>query len=132
MITTHLSIIGWMLIMLATIHIAFPKYFKWKEDLASLSLINREMMQVHTFFIALTVFGMGILCIVSADELITTPLGKKLLLGLAIFWTIRLVMQLFVYSAKLWKGKVFETVIHILFTFLWIYLSVVFWLGYLK
>lgn len=131
MITTHLYIIGWLLILLATIHIVFPKYFNWKKDLASLSLINREMMQVHTFFIALTVFGMGVLCMVSAEELITTPLGKKILLGLAIFWTIRLVMQFFVYSSKLWKGKAFETLMHILFTCLWIYLSTIFWLGYL-
>lgn len=130
MITTHLSIIGWLLILLASIHIAFPKYFNWKRELASLSLINREMMQVHTFFIALTVLGMGILCIVSAEELVATPLGKKMLFGLGIFWTIRLVMQFFVYSSKLWKGKGFETVMHILFSGLWVYFSTVFWLGY--
>lgn len=131
MIITHLTIVGWLLILLASIHIVFPKYFNWKRELATLSLINREMMQVHTFFISLTVLGMGILCIVSGEELVATPLGKKLLFGLAIFWTIRLVMQFFVYSSKLWKGKGFETIMHILFSLLWVYFSTVFWLGYL-
>jgi len=130
MIITNLTIVGWLLILLASIHIVFPKYFNWKRELASLSMINREMMQVHTFFIALTVLGMGIVCIVSAEELVATPLGKKILFGLAIFWTIRLVMQFFVYSSKLWKGKAFETKMHMLFSCLWIYLSTVFWLGY--
>jgi hypothetical protein len=130
MITTHITIIGWLLILLAAIHIVFPKYFNWKRELASLSLINREMMQVHTFFIAITVLGMGILCIVSAEELVATPLGKKLLLGLAVFWTIRLFMQFFVYSSKLWKGKPFETFVHIFFSMLWVYCAAVFWAGY--
>jgi hypothetical protein len=127
MITFHIEIIGWLLILLALVHIIFPKYFKWKTELASLSLINREMMQVHTFFIALTVFGMGVLCIGSAEELVATSLGKKMLLGMAIFWSIRMLMQFFVYSSKLWKGKTFETVVHILFSFLWVYLSLIFW-----
>jgi hypothetical protein len=130
MIQLHIEIIGWLLIFLALVHIIFPKYFKWKTELASLSLINREMMQVHTFFIALTVLGMGVLCISSASELVATPLGKKLLLGLAIFWSIRMLMQFFVYSSKLWKGKTFETAVHILFSCLWVYLSLVFWMAW--
>jgi hypothetical protein len=130
MITFHIEIIGWLLILLALVHIIFPKYFKWKTELASLSLINREMMQVHTFFIALTVFGMGVLCIISASELLSNPLGKKLLMGLAIFWSIRMLMQFFVYSSKLWKGKTFETTVHILFSFLWVYMSAVFWMAW--
>jgi hypothetical protein len=130
MIQIHIEIIGWLLILLALVHIIFPKYFKWKTELAGLSLINREMMQVHTFFIALTVFGMGILCISSASELLATPLGKKMLLGLAIFWSIRMLMQFFVYSAALWKGKAFETFVHIIFSGLWVYMAAVFWLGW--
>jgi hypothetical protein len=131
MIQLQIEIIGWLLMLLALIHIIFPRYFKWKTELSSLSLINREMMKVHTFFIALTVFGMGLLCISSAEELLTTPLGKKLLWGLAVFWSIRMLMQFFVYSSKLWKGKTFETAVHILFSCFWVYMSVVFWMAYL-
>jgi len=130
MITTHLQIIGFLFLFLAAIHIIFPKYFNWKKELAALSLINREMMQVHTFFIAITVFGMGLLCITSAPEVLSSPLGKKLLLGLAVFWTIRMFMQFFTYSPALWKGKPFETTVHIVFSVCWIYISIVFWSGY--
>jgi hypothetical protein len=123
----HLKIIGFVLCALALIHILFPKYFNWKKELSSLSLINRQMMTVHTLFIAIAVFLMGLLCLTSADDLINTKLGRRISLGFGIFWTIRLYIQLFGYSSKLWKGKNFETIVHILFVFLWTYLTVVFW-----
>jgi hypothetical protein len=125
---THLKIIGILLITLALVHIIFPKYFNWKEELKSLNLINRQMMTVHTFFIALIVFLMGLLCLTSSTELLETELGKTILLGFAIFWTIRLFIQFFGYSSKLWKGKTFETTIHIVFSGLWTYLSIIFWM----
>lgn len=128
----HLKIIGILLIVLALIHAVFPKYFNWKQELITLSIINRQLMYVHSFFIALVVFLIGILCLTSAKELIGTTLGKQISLGLGAFWTIRLLIQFFGYSPKLWIGKTFETSVHILFSTLWIYLSVVFILIYLK
>lgn len=126
----HLNIIGFLLMPLALGHIAFPNYFNWKKELKDLSIMNRQMMYVHSFFIALTVFFIGLLCVVSTKELIGTELGRTISLGLCIFWTFRLIIQFFVYSSKLWKGKRFETMIHILFSLLWVYLSIVFFLVY--
>ncbi len=57
----HLKIIGLLLMLLAFVHVIFPRYFEWKEELKSLSLINREMTYVHTFFIALIVLMFGVL-----------------------------------------------------------------------
>lgn len=122
----HYKIIGVLLMALALVHVIFPKYFKWKEELKSLSLINRQMMTVHTFFIALVVFLMGLLCLTSTTDLIETKLGKTISFGLGIFWSTRLFIQFFGYSTELWKGKTFETIVHILFSLLWTYLSVVF------
>lgn len=124
-----LRLTGSLLIILALIHITFPSYFKWKQDLKPLSLINREMMYVHTFFIALTVLLMGLLCLLQTEALITTSLGRTLNAGMSFFWLCRLIVQFFGYSASLWKGKSFETIIHILFILLWSGLSLLF--GYL-
>ncbi|PNQ75345.1 hypothetical protein C1T31_04230 [Hanstruepera neustonica] len=126
----HIKIAGYLMLVLACIHVVFPKYFNWNKELKHLSLINNQMMRTHTFFIALTVGLMGLLCISSALELTTTSLGKKITLGLGMFWMIRLLFQVFVYSTKLWKGKTFETYVHILFVLLWIYFSGVFLLSY--
>ncbi|WP_028122537.1 hypothetical protein [Epilithonimonas tenax] len=122
----QIKIIGLLLTILAIIHAIFPKYFNWKEELKQLSLINRQLIMVHTFFIALVVLLIGLLCMTSATELIQTKLGKTISLGLGIFWTIRLFFQFFIYSSLLWKGKIFETAVHILFSLFWIYMSTVF------
>jgi hypothetical protein len=122
----HFKIIGIVLMALALVHVIFPRYFKWKEELKPLSLINRQMMQVHTFFVALVVFMMGLLCFISTDDLLHTRLGKTITLGLGIFWLFRLFFQFFVYSPRLWKGKPFETTVHIVFSLFWMYLSGVF------
>ena len=126
----HLKIIGVLFIALAMIHIVFPKYFNWKKELAPLSLINRQLMYVHSFFIAFTVFLMGILCLTSSDLLIETVLGKRISLGLGIFWALRLFFQFFGYTSEVWKDKTFETIVHIVFSVFWIYLSTIFILVY--
>jgi hypothetical protein len=122
----QLEITGILLIVLSFLHILFPKRFKWKDELSVLSLINRQLFYVHTFFIALILFLIGILCVTSSNELINTSLGHKISLGLFIFWLVRLAFQFFVYSNKLWKGKKLETSIHIIFCLLWLYFCIVF------
>ena len=124
----QLKIIGILLLALGLVHVAFPKYFDWKNDLKPLTLINRQMMEVHTFFIAFVVLLMGLLCFTCSNELVNSSFGKIISLGLALFWGMRLIFQFFVYSPKLWKGKKFETVVHIVFSLLWLCLTSVFFI----
>jgi len=93
--------------------------------------MNRQLMYVHSFFIAFVVFLMGLLCLTSSNELLTTTLGKRISLGLGIFWSVRLYIQFFGYSSKNWKGKSFETTIHVLLSLFWAYLGAIFVLIYL-
>ena len=123
----HLKIIGAILIVLSIIHVRFPRYFNWAKELGGMSLINRQMMYVHTFFVSLVVFLMGVLCATSAGFFVSSELGHGISLGLGVFWGLRLFFQFFVYSKELWKGKRFESVVHILFSLLWLYFTVVFW-----
>ena len=83
-------------------------------------------MYVHTFFVAFVVFLMGVLCWTSPEDLVQTALGKKICFGFGVFWFARLVVQFFGYSKELWRGRTFETVIHVVFGVLWTYLSLVF------
>lgn len=122
----QIQIIGYLFILLSIVHIIFPKYFRWKEDLKQISLINRELMYIHTFFIAVTVFLMGLLCITASEDMIVTELGKKISFGFGVFWFLRLLIQFFGYSSELWKGKTFETAVHILFSIFWMYTTALF------
>lgn len=122
----QLEVIGALLVMLALLHAAFARYFDWRREFAAVSLLNRQMMYVHTFFVALAVGLMGLLCLTSAAELLGTPLGRRVALGLGVFWLARLLIQLFGYSAALWRGKRFETAVHIVFSAFWAYISAIF------
>jgi hypothetical protein len=73
---------------------------------------------------------MGLLCLCCAEDLINTTLGNRICLGLGLFWLTRLYFQFFVYSPQVWRGKVFETSVHVIFSALWIYFTVVFLLVY--
>ena len=111
---------------LAFVHVIFPRYFNWKEELKSLSLINREMTYVHTFFIALIVLMFGVLSFFFSFELVHDSFGKVISLGMGIFWFFRLLAQFFGYSAANWRGKRFETLVHVVFTMLWMYMVTVY------
>jgi len=126
----HVKIVGVLLVLLAVMHLGLPNYFNWQYELKEVSLMTRQILYVHTFFIALIVLFMGVICLFGSSDLIQTALGKKISLLLFIFWLIRLMFQFFVYSPTLWKGKKFETVMHILFSSLWIYFTVIFFLVY--
>jgi len=122
----QLEFIGVLLVVLALLHAGFAWYFDWRREFAAVSLINRQMMYVHTFFIALAVLLMGLLCLTSAAELVSSLLGRRVALGLGVFWLARLLIQFFGYSTTLWRGKQFETIVHVAFSLLWAYVSGVF------
>ncbi|TVR43538.1 MAG: hypothetical protein EA402_09555 [Planctomycetota bacterium] len=120
------EIAGWSLIVLALVHAGFPRRFRWRQQLAGCDLLTRQMFYVHTFFIALMVALMGLLCILAAEDLMGTRLGRLCCLGMAIFWGARLFIQFIGYSPQLWRGKVFETAMHICFAVYWALLTLFF------
>jgi hypothetical protein len=123
---SQLNLVGGLLVLLAVLHAGFPRYFNWAGELRPLSLINRQMMYIHTLFIALVVLLMGLLCLSSAPALVGTALGRRVSLGLGVFWLLRLLVQFVGYSPALWRGRPFETTVHVVFALLWAYLTVVF------
>lgn len=112
--------------ILGLLHAAFPRHFRWQEETIHLSLLTRQILYVHTAFIGITVFLIGLLCATGAHELTNSPFGKRISLGLAAFWGIRLAVQFFGYSPALWRGKLFETIMHILFSLFWAWLTALF------
>jgi hypothetical protein len=126
MLILQLKLLGLLLMLLALAHAGFPRYFNWAGEMRAVSLINRQMMYIHTLFIALALLLMGGLCLSSAPELTGTSLGRRVCLGLGLFWLVRLLVQFFGYSGALWRGKRFETRVHVAFALLWAYLTAVF------
>ena len=123
----HLRIAGALQIALALAHLLFPRRFKWAEELSRLSPLNRQMFHVHTLFICVVLLMIGALSLLAPTALLEpSELSRLVLLGFASFWALRLYCQWFVYDHALWRGRLFETVVHALCTLLWLYLTVVY------
>jgi hypothetical protein len=127
----HLRIAGLLLLLLAAVHPLFPRELGWKEDLAKLTLINRQIFLVHVGFIVLMLVLMGSLSLFLAGDLVTpSRLARAVLGGLALFWGLRLLTQQLIYDRSHWRGHRRNTAIHIALTLLWLYLTTVFGWGW--
>jgi hypothetical protein len=124
---SQLRLAGALQIALAAMHLAFPKRFQWKDELARLSPLNRQMFLVHTAFICFVLLLFGSLSLLAPHLLLdATPLARFVAGGIAAFWTLRLFAQWFVYDRSLWRGDRFNTTVHVTFSLLWAYLVVVY------
>src|SRR5437588_12242214 len=70
-IRLHLEIVGAVLIILGAAHGLFGRYFGWKEELARVSLLTRQVFRVHCFFIGLLLVLLGACSLFYADALLT-------------------------------------------------------------
>ncbi len=121
---------GALQIALALLHAFFPKRFDWAVELGRLSLLNRQIFIVHTVFVCFTLLLLGSLSAFAPQALLVpTPLSRLVLAGIASFWGLRFLVQWLYYDRVLWRGHRFNTVMHGLFTGVWVYLTGVYtWL----
>jgi hypothetical protein len=127
----HLRIAGVLLLLLAAMHPLLPKQLGWKDDLAKLQLLNRQIFLVHVGFIVLILVLFGVLALFFAEDLMApSRLAAAVLAGLTIFWGLRFFTQQLIYDRSLWLGHRRHTAVHILASLLWTYLTVVFGLAW--
>jgi hypothetical protein len=81
-------------------HLFFWKLFDWKKDLASLTPVNRSVMQILNLCLTFMIFVMAYLSLFLPKEMLTTSLGKNLLAAFALFWFLRMLEQIFVFEVK--------------------------------
>ncbi len=104
---TLINIGGFYHILLVVFHLAFWRIFNWKEDLVSLSILNRAIMPVLNISLTLVFAIFAYISFSHTDELLTTPLGNSLLIGIAIFWFARAVQQIIFFKLKHWGSWAF-------------------------
>src|SRR5690606_38126815 len=92
-IRTLIYICGIFSLGFALFHMGFWRLFKWKPQLAKLNFANRGIMQILNIQLIYFFFFTAGLCFVMPDELSQTSLGHALLLGNALFWALRTLMQ---------------------------------------
>ena len=127
-----LRVAGVVMLLLVPLNLFdVPRRFRWKEEMATLSLLNRQIFWVHSWFLCLMLAQMGLLALLYARPLLEpSPLARAVNGGLAFFWLVRLLMQWFVYSPDIWRGNQFFTAMHYVFTAIWILLTAAFALAW--
>jgi hypothetical protein len=127
LVVVHLRAVGVVMALLVAVNLVVPVRYRWRDETARLSLLNRQIFQAHAVFLILTLALFSVLLLNYADALVEpTRLSRALLGGLTIFWALRMLMQWCFYSPAIWRGDRFHTAMHWLFSATWVYVTGVF------
>lgn len=83
-----LANLGWFVF-----HCFFWRLFAWREQLRRLSQVNRGVMQVLNLCLSCVFLLFAVVSLWFADELLKPGLGRVLLIGIGVMWTLRLIEQ---------------------------------------
>lgn len=81
-------------------HVFFWKLFDWKKDLSSLSFANRNIMQILNLRLMWIFLIFAYVSFFHADALLTTALGKVILISIALAWLMRAIEQVLFFKLK--------------------------------
>ncbi len=103
----------------AVFHLFFWKLFDWQKDLASLTPVNRSVMQILNLCLTFMILLMAYVSLFLPHELLAARLGTTLLIAFALFWFLRMLEQIFLFEVKGWLSVVF-TVLFLLGSILYV------------
>jgi hypothetical protein len=109
-----LRIVAVAQIALAALSLCLPRILNWKPDIERMSLLVRDVFEIHSWFIALTLVIWGVLTWTFAAELAhaSTALARWLGAAIGMFWGLRCILQWTHYSPVHWRGNATRTLIH--------------------
>jgi hypothetical protein len=88
----RLAGIGQLSILIASSLV--PLKLNWKQDLASLPTLHRQMYWTYGGYVVMSIIFLGLVSLVCADELASgSRLAKALCIYGAVFWGVRLCLQ---------------------------------------
>ncbi|MDH3670553.1 MAG: hypothetical protein OES46_05245 [Gammaproteobacteria bacterium] len=85
---------------LAVFHLLFWKLFNWKQDLASLTPLNRAVVQILNLCLTFVFLVFAYISFFHANELLHSKLGRSLLALMAIFWFLRAIEQIIFFGLR--------------------------------
>ena len=104
---TLIKIGGLLNLALAMFHLLFWRLFNWREDLRSLSHLNRGIMQALNMTLTVVFIAFAYLSLVHTYELYLTTLGRSLLLSISVMFMLRAIMQVVYFRLMHWGSTAF-------------------------
>ncbi len=102
---TLIIIGGFLWLAFFVFHILFWKLFDWKRDLESLTPTNKAVMQVLNLCLMLCFLIFAYISIFHTNELLTTGLGKSMLVGIVLFGIFRSIEQVIFFDLEHIRSK---------------------------
>src|SRR6266404_8589970 len=112
----------------AGLNLGLVRLLRWRDPLSRLPLLMREVFQVHVWFISFTLAAFGVTTLRFAVSMAakTDPAATWLAAIIAIFWGLRVLIQLAYYSASHWRHNMFRTMVHLLLLIMYFLMAVVY------
>ena len=95
---------GVLQLLIASANVFVPRKLDYRGNLARVTPVVRDVFIVQNVYIVLVLLGLAGLCFAfPADLAGRSPLGRALAGFLAVFWGLRVVLQLFFYDGTVKK-----------------------------
>ena len=115
---------GVVQLLIASANFVLPAKLRYRENLARVTPIIRQIFIVHAVYIVLVLIGFAGLCLFFTDELSgASTLGRVISGFLAFFWLLRITIQIFYYDDRIKRRYWLADT---LFMVLFLYLAIVF------
>jgi hypothetical protein len=122
-----LQFAGVTMIALALAHFGLSKLLAWQEDTQKLRPINRQVFIVHTVFLAVGIFLLGLVCLFFAPSFLEkTTLAAVATACFAMCWLSRLICQIFVFRSEITKNKRLNDFLQVAGMMLWTFYMALF------
>lgn len=102
---TLIIIGGFLWLGFFVFHALFWRLFDWKSDLESLTATNKAVMQVLNLCLMIVMVLFSYVSIFQAEALLTTSLGKSILIGIISFGVFRSIFQAIFFDLKQSRSK---------------------------
>ncbi len=80
--------------LFAIFHLALPLLARWQDSLSTLSTDNQAIMYTLNLAIALTLLVFAYVSVFYQRDLLTTNLGKAVIVSIGLFWFVRAVAEI--------------------------------------
>ena len=126
-LSAWIQVAGAVQLAIGLANLPLASRLQYRKNLAGASEIVRQVFYVHAAYIVLVVLGFAALSLLFPTELVSgRPLGRFLSTFLAIFWLLRVPIQLFYYPVEIRRQNRLADVI---FTVAFVFLALVFGLA---
>jgi hypothetical protein len=123
-IQMNLQLAGAVQLVVAGANFFLPAKLQYRENLAKVSPIVRQIFTVHSAYIVLVLIGFALVCLLFPEDLGgASALGRFLCASFAVFWGSRVFVQFFYYDLQTKRDNPLGT---LLFGVIFLYLAATF------